>query len=127
MLEAAHLGVDLFQDLGALLQAEQDILLYEGELDARGELLELLELGVGFGEQRLLVLFAAQRKEGPLLVAPGKRLARDLGFSVRQDGDAALVLVQLVALDLEVEDCSMKGGRETGSAFQVAQCTTTCE
>jgi hypothetical protein len=39
--------VDLPQDLRALLQAEEHVLLDEGELDRGGEALELLELGVG--------------------------------------------------------------------------------
>lgn len=102
VLEPAHLGVDLLEDLGALLQAEDDVLLDLGELDARGEALELLELGVGLGEQGLLVLLLAQGGEGALLVALREHLPRDVGLAVREDGDAPLVLVELVALDLEV-------------------------
>lgn len=102
VLEPAHLGMDLLEDLGALLQAEDDVLLDLGELDARGEALELLELGVGLGEQGLLVLLLAQGGEGALLVALREHLPRDVGLAVGEDGDAPLVLVELVALDLEV-------------------------
>ena len=48
--KAAHLGVNLLEDLGALLQAEEDVLLDQGELDARCELLQLLKLAVRLGE-----------------------------------------------------------------------------
>lgn len=38
VLNTAHLGMYLLEHLGALLQAEDDILLYQGELDVGGEL-----------------------------------------------------------------------------------------
>lgn len=104
MIDAAHLGVDLPEHARALLQAEDDVLLYEGELDVAGELLELGQLGVRLGEQLLLVLLPPQREEGALLVAGREHLARDVRLLVRQDDDAALVLVELVALELQVED-----------------------
>lgn len=104
VLDAAHLRVDFLQDLCALLQTEHDVLLDHGELDRGGELLELLELGVRLLEEGLLVLFPAQGEERARLVALGEHLFRDGGLFVGQDGDAALVLVQLVALELEVED-----------------------
>lgn len=102
VLEAAHLGVYLLENLCALLQAEDDVLLDLGELDARRQPLELLELGVGLCEQRLLVLLLAEGGERALLVALREHLPGDVGLAVRQDGDTPLVLVELVALDLEV-------------------------
>lgn len=110
VLDAAHLGVDLLQDLGALLQAEHDVLLDHGELDGRGELLELFELGVRLLEEGLLVLFPAEGEEGALLVALCEHLLRDGSFLIREDSDAALVLVELVALELEVEDRPRRRG-----------------
>lgn len=38
--------MDLLEDLGSLLQAEDDVLLDLGELDVARQLLELLQLGV---------------------------------------------------------------------------------
>ncbi len=110
MLDAAHLGVDLLEHARALLQAEDDVLLYQGELDAVGELLQLGQLGVRLGQELLLVLLAAQGEEGALLVAGREELARHVRLLVRQQDDAALVLVELVALELEVEDGSAECG-----------------
>lgn len=104
MLYAAHLGVYLLKHLGALLQAEYDVLLDLRELDVGRQLLELLELAIGLGEQRLLVLLAAQGEQGALLVALGQHLLGDLGLAVGEDGYAPLVLVQLVALGFEIKD-----------------------
>lgn len=104
-LDAAHFGVDLLQDLGALRQAEEDIFLYEGELDVGREVLQLGELGIRLGEERLLELLAAEGEEGAVLVALGQELTGGGGLPVGQDGDALLVLLQLVALELEVQDC----------------------
>lgn len=109
MLNAAHLGVYLLQNLGTLLQAKYNILLDHGELDGGGEFLELLELGVRLLEEGLLVLFAAEGEEGAWLVALCEHLLRDGGFLICQDGDAALILVELVALELHVEDCPAGG------------------
>lgn len=103
VLDAAHLGVDLLQDLCALLQTKDYVLLDEGELDVARELLKLVELRIRLGEQGLLVFFAPQGEEGALLVAPRQHLARNVRLLVRQHRDATLVLVQLIALDLEVE------------------------
>lgn len=116
VIDAAHLGVDLPEHARALLQAEDDVLLYEGELDVAGELLELGQLGVRLGEQLLLVLLPPQREEGALLVAGREHLARDVRLLVRQDDDAALVLVELVALELQVED-GLVLGRYTAVAI----------
>ena len=104
MLEPAHLAVDFLQDLGALLQSKHHILLYEGKLDVGRQLLQLQQLRVRLGEQRLLELFAAQRQQRARPVALGQQLARSLGLAVCEDGDALLVLFELVALDLEVEN-----------------------
>jgi hypothetical protein len=104
VLDATHLGVDLLEDLGPLLQPEDDVLLDEGELDARDEAFELLELGVRLLQQRLLVFFAAEGEEGARLVAGRQHLLGDGRLLVRQDRDALLVLVELVALEFEVED-----------------------
>jgi hypothetical protein len=110
VLDAAHLGVDLAQHARALLQAEHDVLLDQRELDARRQLLELRQLRVRLGEERLLVLLAAQGEQRALLVVLREHGARDGGFAVGQDGDAPLVLVEAVALGFEVED-SPGGGR----------------
>lgn len=110
VLYAAHLGVYLLEDLCALLQAEDDVLLYLRELDVGRQLLELLQLAVSLGEQRLLVLLAAQGEQGALLVALGQHLLGDLGLAVGEDGYAPLVLVQLVALGFEVEDGPFRRG-----------------
>jgi hypothetical protein len=48
------------QDLITLLQAVQHILLHERKLDIAGQLLQLRELAVCFGEQGLLVFLAPQ-------------------------------------------------------------------
>lgn len=110
MVDAAHFGVDLAEDLGALLEAEDDVLLDEGKLDGESELLELLELGVCLGEEGFLVFLAAEGEEGAFLVADGEHLFGDLGFFVGEEGYAALVLVEFVALGFEVEDCPDWGG-----------------
>jgi hypothetical protein len=93
MLYPSHLGVDVVQHLGALLQPKHHVPLYQRELDAGGELLELLELGVRLGQQRLLVLLPAQRQKRPFPVALGQHLLRNVRLLVCQDGDAPLVLV----------------------------------
>lgn len=104
VLDPADLGVYLLQHLGALLQAEHHVLLDHGELDRGRELLELLELGVRFLEEGLLVFLPAEGEQRAGLVAFREHLFRDGGLLVGQDGDAALVLVELVALELKVED-----------------------
>lgn len=104
MLDAAHLRVYLLEDFGALLQAKDHVLLDHGELNRRCELLELLELGVGLLEEGLLVFLAAQGEQRARLVALGEHLLGNGRLLVREDGDAALVLVELIALELEVED-----------------------
>lgn len=104
LVDAAHLGVDLLENIAALLQAEYDVLLNLGELDVARQLLELLELSVGLGQQRLLVLLAAQSQQRPLLIAVGQALPRDFRLLLGQNLDAPLVLVELVALCLQVED-----------------------
>lgn len=104
LVNAPHLRVYLAQDLGALLQTEDDVLLDLGELDARRQLLELLELGVRLGQQGLLIFLAAQGQQGLLLVAFGNHLAGDVRLLVGENGDTPLVLVESVALDLHVED-----------------------
>ena len=104
MLEAAHLGVDGLENAVALLQAEEDVLLDLGELDAAHELLELLQLAVGPREQLLLVLFPPQREQGPRLVARRQHLPRHVRLAGHQGQDAPLVLLELVALEFEIED-----------------------
>lgn len=47
---SAHFCMDLLEDLGALLQAEDDILLNLGEFDIGREFLELFKLSVCLGE-----------------------------------------------------------------------------
>lgn len=104
MLQAAHLLVYVLQHLCALLQAKDDVLLYLRKLDARRQLLQLLQLRVRLGQQRLLVLFAPQREQRLGLVALGQHLLGNVRLLVRQNRYAPLVLVQLVALVLHVED-----------------------
>lgn len=106
MLDAAHLGVDLLEDAGALLQAEDDVLLDQGELDAARELLELGQLGVRLGQELLLVLLAAQGEERALLVARRQHPTRHVCFLVCQDADSFVVLPELVSLEFQVEDRS---------------------
>ncbi|RBQ80867.1 hypothetical protein VDGD_21129 [Verticillium dahliae] len=103
-LNAAHLGLDILEHARALLQPEHDVLLYERELDVGRQVLQLGELGVRLGEQGLLVLLAAQGEQGLVLVALGEHLLCDGRLLVGQEGDALLVLVELVALELHVED-----------------------
>lgn len=106
MLNAPHLLVYLREHLGTLLQTEYDILLYQRELDARCEFLELFQLRVGLGEERFLVFLAAEGEQGALLVAGCEHLFGDFGFFGGEEGDASLVLVEFVALGFEVVDCS---------------------
>lgn len=125
VLDAAHLAVNLLQDFGALLQAKDDVLLDLRKLDARRQLLELLELRVRLGEEALLVFFAAQGEQGARLVALGQHLAGNVGLLVGEDGDAALVLLELVALRLHVQNCPAEwpGGRwVSGGGSRVVFC-----
>jgi len=62
-------------------------------------------LQIGLGEQRLLVFLAAQREEGSLPVITNEAFPCNRSFTVRQNGDAFLVLVEFVTLVFEVEDC----------------------
>lgn len=100
------------ENLAALLQAEDDVLLDLGELDVARQLLELLKLRVRLRQERLLVLLTAQRQKRSLLVAVGQALPRDLRLLLGQDFDAPLVLVELVALVLEVEDRPVPEGED---------------
>jgi hypothetical protein len=52
----------------------------ERELDRRGQPLQLLQLGVRLGEERLLVFLAAEREQGARLVALGEERAGRRGF-----------------------------------------------
>lgn len=125
VLDAAHLGVDLLEDAGALLEAEDDVLLDEGELDVAGQLLELGQLQVRLLKQGFLVLLPPQGEQGALLVARRQHLPRDGRLLVREHRDPSLILVQLVALQLEVEDRSIRaegkgeGGVLVNSVFGV--------
>jgi hypothetical protein len=110
MLNTTHLRVNLLQHLSPLLQTEYHVFLDQCEFDAGREFFELLELGVCLGEQRFLVFLAPEGKECALLVVLEEHLLGDGGFAIRENGDAPLVLVEFVALDFEVEDCSGGGG-----------------
>lgn len=92
-LDAADLGVDVHEDLCALLEAAQHLLLDLRHLDALRELLELVELAVGLCEDRLLVLPLAEGEEGALLVAGREVPPRGLGLLGYEDIDAFLVLL----------------------------------
>ena len=102
-----------------MLQPKVHIFLHERELDVRGEEFELSELLVGFGEDGFLVLFAAEGEEGAGFVASAEVLLGDFGFAGGYDGDFLLVLVEFVALVLEVEDGS--GGLDKGRV-RMRQC-----
>ena len=104
MFNDAHLGMDLLEDPSSLLQTKQNILLYLGELDLGRQPLQLLQLRVRLGQERLLILFAPQGEERSFLVALGEHLPRNIRLLVRQNGDAPLVLMELVALVLHVQD-----------------------
>lgn len=93
MIQAAHLSVNRLENLGSLLQAKDDILLYKSKLHIRRQLFQLFELRIRLGQQRFLVLFTPQRQQGFLLVASGEHLLRDIGLLVGQDSDASLVLM----------------------------------
>jgi len=66
----------------------------------------LSELLVGFGEDGFLVLLTAEGEEGARFVAELEVVLGDFGFARGYDGDFLLVLVEFVALVLEVEDGS---------------------
>lgn len=104
MFDTAHLLVNLLQHLCALLQAEDDVLLDLRKLDVARQLLKLLELRVRLDQKRLLVLFAPQCQQSALLVALGQHLLGDVCLLVGEDRYASLVLAQLVALVLHVQD-----------------------
>lgn len=104
VLDAAHLAVDLLQHRRALLQPEQHVLLHERKLDVRRQLLQLRQLRIRLLDEPLLVLLAPQRQLGPRRVAARQALLRDRLLAVRQHRDALLVLPQLIALVLHVQD-----------------------
>jgi hypothetical protein len=65
-------------------------------------------LTVGLGEERFLVFLASESEEGSPPIIARKTFLCDRGFPVGEDGDAFLVLVYLIALVLEVEDCPVR-------------------
>lgn len=98
--------MNLPQHTRPLLQPEHDVLLYERKLHPRRQRLELLELRVRLGQQALLVLLAPQRQQRAGLVAAHEQVLRHRRLLGRQGRYAALVLMKLVALGLEIEDSS---------------------
>jgi len=98
--------MNLLQHRCPLLQPKHDILLHQRKLDVVRQDLQLRELLVRLAQQRLLILFPAQREEGFRFVILAKAFARDLGLAAGYDSNLALVLMQFVALDFEVEDRS---------------------
>lgn len=96
--------MDLLQHRRALLQPVHHILLHQRKLDIRSELLQLRQLRVRLLDEALLVLLAPQRQLGPVCVALGQTLLRDRLLAVGQHRDALLVLPQLIALVLHVQD-----------------------
>lgn len=70
----------------------------------------MLELLVGFGEEGFLVFLSAEGEEGAGTVVLGEEGAGDFGFPGGEKGYAALVLVEAVALEFEVVDCSVGEG-----------------
>ena len=88
-----NLLVDSLQNLRALLQAKQYILLHQSKLDLPGQLLQLGKLGIGFCQQAILIFLAAQREKRPVAVISREALLCDGCFAVGEYGDALLVLV----------------------------------
>ena len=94
-----------------MLQPKQHILLYQCELNLARQLLQLCELTVGLGEERFLVFLASESEKGSPPIIARKAFFCDRSFAVGEDGDAFLVLVYLIALVLEVEDCPVGLGK----------------
>jgi hypothetical protein len=96
--------MNLLQHRRALLQPKQHILLNQRKLHITRQRLQLRQLQIRLRQQRLLVLLPPQRQQRLRLVTGAQTLPRDLLLARRYDRDALLVLPQLVALVLEVED-----------------------
>jgi hypothetical protein len=75
-------------------------------------------LQIRLGEQRLLVFLAAECEQSPGPIVTGEAFPRNRGFAVGQNGDAFLVLVQLVTLIFKVEDCPILERRVEGRKGQ---------
>lgn len=108
LLDATHLSLDLLEHSGALLQAKQDIFLDEGKLDVGGQGLELCKLLICARQECFLVFLAAEGEQGAGPVVCAQVLLGNLLLAVGEDFYALLVLVELVALDFQVEDCSKR-------------------
>lgn len=108
--------MDLLEHRRALLQPENHVLLHERKLDVARQLLELRQLRIRLRNQAFLVLLAAERQLGLVYITLGQALFCDGLFAVGQDGNAFLILAQLVALDLHVQDRLVLGRDLVGAA-----------
>ena len=104
VLYAAHFLLDLLQHSSTLLQPIQHIFLHKRKLDIACELLQLRQLCIGLLNQSFLVLLAPERQLGSVCVALGQAFLRDRLLTVGQHGNTLLVLSQLIALVLHVQD-----------------------
>lgn len=75
-----------------------------GEVKKTNQFLERLQLAVRLDQQLLLVLPPPQGQQRARVVALRDHFLRDLVFAVQHGLDLLLVLPQLVALDLHVQD-----------------------
>ena len=96
--------MNLPQHCGTLLQAEYNILLHQRKLHIRGQHFELCQLPVRLRQQALLVLFAPESELRLVGVTAPEAFFRDLGLAGGDYSYALLVLMQLVALVLHVQD-----------------------
>lgn len=96
--------MDLLQYGSTLLQPKEHVFLNERELDIAGELLQLRQLCVGLLDQSLLVFLPSERQLGSVRIALEQTLLSDRLLAVRQYSNALLVLSQLIALVLHIQD-----------------------
>jgi len=64
-----------------------------------------------------LVFLSAKSGEGFGLFAAAEAFAGDLGFAGGEDCDSFLVLLEFVALDFHVQDCSLRWLLVMGSLY----------
>lgn len=78
----------------------------ERKLNITRQSLQLCQLLVRLRQQRLLILLPPQSKQCFLLIPIPKTFLRDFRLAIRDRRDSFLVLLELVALNLQVEDGS---------------------
>lgn len=96
--------MDLLQHGSALLQPKQDVFLHKRKLDIACQDLQLRQLCIGLLDQAFLILLPPKRQLGSICVSLGQALFRDRLLTIGQHGDSLLVLSQLIALVLHVQD-----------------------